>query len=127
MNWFVFVCLFVCFLLEEVEIGVWFCFGVNGKVIVFFFFFFRQEAEINILSYLVTYTNRMDVLASESKVWSGDFVDCPQQENLFDCGVFMLQAAFCVVEGIGFNFSSNQMERFRRKMVFEIKNGRFLL
>ncbi|KAH8835416.1 hypothetical protein DL96DRAFT_1702399 [Flagelloscypha sp. PMI_526] len=56
-----------------------------------------------------------------------DFVhpDTPQQENHFDCGVFTLQTLLAVSRGDEtFNFSQKDMPYIRRRMVWEIGNGR---
>ena len=46
--------------------------------------------------------------------------DLPFQENGYDCGVFMLKNAQCLARGEPFNFCDDDMDFFRRRLVWEI-------
>ncbi|KAI4528439.1 hypothetical protein GGG16DRAFT_52662, partial [Schizophyllum commune] len=57
-----------------------------------------------------------------------DYFDenAPQQENAFDCGVFSCQFMEAISRGEEtFNFEQKNMPYLRRRMVWEIGNGRF--
>jgi len=47
--------------------------------------------------------------------------NCPQQMNLWDCGVFVCMFAEYLSRDAPLNFSQKNMERFRRQIEFEIK------
>ena len=52
--------------------------------------------------------------------------NAPQQENAFDCGVFSCQFMEAISRGEEtFNFEQKNMPYLRRRMVWEIGNGRF--
>jgi len=47
--------------------------------------------------------------------------DCPQQENDWDCGVFICIYAEYLTRGAPFDFSQKDMKRFRKQIRAEIK------
>ncbi|CAG9331301.1 unnamed protein product [Blepharisma stoltei] len=46
----------------------------------------------------------------------------PQQDNYYDCGVFMLQTIRCLVEKREFDYSQDQIDFIRKIIVLELKN-----
>ncbi|KAK4265766.1 hypothetical protein QN277_026779 [Acacia crassicarpa] len=53
--------------------------------------------------------------------WEKEFVeDLPEQENGFDCGVFMIKYADFLSRGLGLCFNQEHMPYFRRRTVKEI-------
>jgi Ulp1 family protease len=57
----------------------------------------------------------------ERKGWKvKEIADLPQQKNIFDCGVFTLLFARCVVEGRPINFEQPHIPFYRRKIAFDI-------
>lgn len=47
--------------------------------------------------------------------------DCPQQENDWDCGVFVCMYAEYLTRGASLNFSQKDMDNFRKQIRSEIK------
>ncbi|PFH37098.1 Ulp1 protease family, C-terminal catalytic domain-containing protein [Besnoitia besnoiti] len=47
----------------------------------------------------------------------------PQQENGFDCGVFICQMAECITDGRSFDFSQKNIPQIRAKMALQIVSG----
>ena len=59
----------------------------------------------------------------DSDMWTlSHAVNIPQQENFYDCGLFMLKYAQCLARGQPFNFSQDNMDDFRRRSIWEIIN-----
>ena len=57
----------------------------------------------------------------DSDNWTFSHADnLPEQENDYDCGVFILKFAQCLARGEPFNFSEEDMNFFRRRYVWEI-------
>jgi len=50
--------------------------------------------------------------------------DMPQQENGYDCGVFMCRAAECLLRGTPFNFHQRDMVEWRFIMALELEEGK---
>lgn len=60
--------------------------------------------------------------------WTAECVlDCPQQRNGSDCGVFSCMFAEFICRDSKISFEQQHMQYFRRKMVFEIGTGQLLL
>ena len=60
-------------------------------------------------------------------LWSIKFhKNIPQQSNGYDCGVFTLVFADYVAADKSFDFSQSQMPFYRKKITFEILNGKLL-
>lgn len=53
--------------------------------------------------------------------------DCPQQRNGSDCGVFSCMFAEFISRESKISFDQQHMPYFRRKMIFEIINGKLIL
>jgi sentrin-specific protease 1 len=53
-------------------------------------------------------------------------VNCPQQTNLWDCGVFVLMFAEHLSRGSPLNFSQSDMGRFRKQICIEVTNKQLL-
>jgi sentrin-specific protease 1 len=51
-------------------------------------------------------------------------LDCPQQENVSDCGVFSCQVAEFISRGAAPSFRHQQIPCLRLKMIFEIASGK---
>ena len=49
--------------------------------------------------------------------------ETPQQRNGSDCGVFMTQTAEHLARGAALDFTQDDMEYFRRRMVLEIRDA----
>ncbi|XP_026192227.1 ubiquitin-like-specific protease ESD4 [Cyclospora cayetanensis] len=47
----------------------------------------------------------------------------PQQENGFDCGVFLCQMAECIADGRAFDFQQKDIKNIRLKMALDIVRG----
>lgn len=56
----------------------------------------------------------------------GEVRDIPQQENGSDCGVFCCMYAEFITRNRPILFTQQNMEYFRKKMVYEIRSGRML-
>lgn len=52
---------------------------------------------------------------------------CPQQSNLWDCGVFVCTFAEYLARDEHFNFSQKDMSKFRKKIKLEIKKKQLLI
>ncbi len=52
--------------------------------------------------------------------WPIEYWDCPQQENGFDCGVFVAKYCECLGRGDDFSFSQDHKGTLRRRLVVEI-------
>lgn len=50
----------------------------------------------------------------------------PQQENNHDCGVFMLTFIEHLSRGASFSFAQKNIGFLRKRMTWELLNGRFL-
>jgi sentrin-specific protease 1 len=59
--------------------------------------------------------------------WTMECVDCPQQTNNCDCGVFACQFAEFVSRDSPISFDQQHMPYFRRKMIYEIATGEIFL
>jgi len=46
----------------------------------------------------------------------------PQQQNGFDCGMFMCKYADCMARDLPFNFSQGDMSFFRKRLILEMLN-----
>ncbi|KAH8618804.1 Ulp1 protease family C terminal catalytic domain [Trypanosoma vivax] len=57
---------------------------------------------------------------------AGGFSTAPQQENTYDCGVFVCQTAWCAAHGIAPEFNQGDMMAFRRIMLHELLLQRLL-
>jgi len=53
-------------------------------------------------------------------------VNCPQQTNTWDCGVFVLMFAEHLSRGSPLNFSQSDMDRFRKQISIEVTNKQLL-
>jgi hypothetical protein len=51
---------------------------------------------------------------------------CPQQENVVDCGVFVMTFAACLSMGNPMTFAQANMPALRHKYTYEVLLGRFL-
>ena len=49
-----------------------------------------------------------------------NFLNLPQQQNGYDCGVFALEFADYVAQDASINFSQRDMPYFRQRMIYEI-------
>ncbi|ODQ66862.1 cysteine proteinase, partial [Nadsonia fulvescens var. elongata DSM 6958] len=52
--------------------------------------------------------------------------ECPQQENGFDCGVFVCKAVEVKSRGLDFNYTQKDMINLRRRMVYEMLQCKLL-
>eukprot|EP00397_Hematodinium_sp_SG-2012_P055693 GEMP01068160.1.p1 GENE.GEMP01068160.1~~GEMP01068160.1.p1 ORF type:complete len:334 (+),score=46.19 GEMP01068160.1:196-1197(+) len=62
---------------------------------------------------------------SDADEWEAeDVIDNPQQDNGYDCGVFLCKYAECLVNDISFNFSQSDIENCRYSMALELFEGK---
>ncbi|CCD15418.1 unnamed protein product [Trypanosoma congolense IL3000] len=57
---------------------------------------------------------------------AGGFSVVPQQQNAYDCGIFVCHAAWCVVNGFALTFTQEDVTALRRVMLHELLLQRLL-
>lgn len=58
--------------------------------------------------------------------YAKDIVECPQQENGADCGIFACKFAEFISREAPVNFSQDDMQYYRKRMIWEIAKKQLL-
>jgi Ulp1 family protease len=77
----------------------------------------NKQVLSNIRKYIETHCKLKNFVCTEL---GPKQLQCPQQDNGTDCGVFMLKYAEYVVEHKKLAFSANNIELFRKQMILQI-------
>lgn len=80
---------------------------------------YLQQCQL-ILNYLTEeYRNKKNDRLDVSK-WKFECVQCPKQNNCYDCGVFVCQYANFISQDLPLSFSQQDMPNFRKKMISQL-------
>lgn len=99
----------------------WICARVNNmnRSIEYYDSFGDQSCEkvCETIENFIINVNTNDEGAKDWKI-----MEVPQQENGYDCGIFMLKTIRCLTENKPFDYSQEQVDYMRKIIVLELKN-----